>query len=185
MAARGNFRNAVTDSWSPYPPTLSENRTIFQIERARFSEPDPRISSGKTSGGDVRFLFLPVGVDIERTGRAANHFFRNDDFADAFQRRQVEHGVEQNLLHDRAQAAGTRLADDRTLGDLAERILVEGQLDVFHLEQALILLDERVLRLGQDLDQRILIEVFQRRQDWQTADEFRDEAELDEILRLQ
>jgi hypothetical protein len=34
-----------------------------------------------------------------------------------------------------------------------KRVLVEGQLHVFHLEQALILLDQRVLRLGQDLHQ--------------------------------
>jgi hypothetical protein len=35
-----------------------------------------------------------------------------------------------------------------------QSVLVEGQFDIFHLEQALILLDQRVLRLGQDLDQR-------------------------------
>jgi hypothetical protein len=35
-----------------------------------------------------------------------------------------------------------------------QRVLVEGQFDILHLEQALVLLDQRVLRLGQDLDQR-------------------------------
>ncbi len=37
---------------------------------------------------------------------------------------------------------------------------VERELDVFHVEQALVLLDQRVLRLGQDLDQRVLVEVL-------------------------
>ncbi len=65
-----------------------------------------------------------------------------------------------------------------------ERVLGEGQLDVLHLEQPLILLDQRVLRLGQDLHQRVLVEILQRRDDRQTADEFRDQAELQQILRL-
>ena len=65
-----------------------------------------------------------------------------------------------------------------------ERVLVEGEFDVLHLEQALILLDQRVLRLGQDLDQRILVEVLQRREHRQAADEFRDQAELQQVLRL-
>ena len=55
--------------------------------------------------------------------------------------------------------------------------------DVLHLEQALILLDQRVLRLGEDLLERFLVEVLERRDDRQaTADEFRDEAELQQIL---
>src|SRR5690606_31875683 len=137
------------------------------------------------SGRDVRLLLGALRVDVERTGRTLDHLVGDDDLADAFQRRQFEHRVEQDLLHDRAQAAGAGLADDRLAGDLAQRVLVEGQFDVFHLEQALVLLDQRVLRLGQDLDQRILVEVFQRRQNRQTADEFRDEAELHQVLRLE
>jgi hypothetical protein len=31
--------------------------------------------------------------------------FRNHHFPDAFEARHIEHGVEQNALHDRAQAA--------------------------------------------------------------------------------
>ena len=65
-----------------------------------------------------------------------------------------------------------------------QRVLVEGELDVLHLEQPLILLDQRVLRLGQDLDQRRLVEVFQRRQNRQAADEFRDQAEFQQIFGL-
>jgi hypothetical protein len=49
----------------------------------------------------------------------------------------------------------------------------------------LVLLDQRVLRLGQDLDQRGLVEVFQRRDHRQTADEFRDQAELQQVFRLE
>ncbi|QTK78860.1 hypothetical protein AT6N2_C1059 [Agrobacterium tumefaciens] len=137
------------------------------------------------SGRNVGLFFLTVRIDVERTGDTADDLVGNDDLAYAFQRRQFEHGVQQDLFHDRAQATGTGLAGDRLAGDFAQRVLVEGQFHIFHLEQALILLDQSVLRLGQDLDQRIFIQVFQRRQNGQTANEFRNEAELHQIFRLQ
>ena len=40
------------------------------------------------------------------------------------------------------------------------------------------------LRLGQDLDQRCFVELFQSRDDRQAADELGDQAELDQILGL-
>ena len=98
--------------------------------------------------------------------------------------RQVEHGVEQDAFHDRAQAARAGLALDRLAGDRVQRLVREGQLDVLHLEQPLVLLDQRVLRLGEDLHQRGFVEILQRRDHRQTADEFGDQAELQQILRL-
>ena len=58
------------------------------------------------------------------------------------------------------------------------------QLHVLHLEEALILLDDGVLRLGQDLHERDLVEVLQRRDDRQTADELGDQTEFQQIFRL-
>ena len=54
----------------------------------------------------------------------------------------------------------------------------------FHLEQPLVLLDQRVLRLDQDLLEGRLIEILERRYDRQTTHEFRDQAVLQQILRL-
>ncbi len=85
--------------------------------------------------------------------------------------RQVEHRIQQHAFHDGTQAAGAGLAFDGLAGHDAERIVVEGQLDIFHLEQPLILLDQRVLRFGQDPLQRILIEILKRGDNRQTADE--------------
>ena len=65
-----------------------------------------------------------------------------------------------------------------------ERLVLEGELDVLHLEQPLILLDQRVLGLGEDPLQRVLVEILERRDDRQTADEFGDEAEFQQIFRL-
>ena len=110
---------------------------------------------------------------------------RDHDFLDPVHGGQVEHRVEEDGLHDRAQAARAGLAVDGPAGDRPHRLLGDGELDALQLEQALILLDERVLRLGQDLDQRRLVEILERRDDRQTADEFRDQAELQQILGLE
>src|SRR5262249_26878812 len=76
------------------------------------------------------------------------------------------------------------LALDHLAGDRATRLVGEGQVDVLHLEQPLVLFHQRVLGIGEDLLQRGLIEVFQRVDDRQTADEFRDQVVLEQIFRL-
>ena len=65
-----------------------------------------------------------------------------------------------------------------------QRLVLEGQVDVLHLEQALVLLDQRVLRLLQDPLQRVLVEVLERREHRQAADELGDQAELQQVLGL-
>ena len=79
----------------------------------------------------------------------------------------------------RRSCAAWRLARDR-----AQRLVAELELGAFHLEQPPVLLGERVLRLGQDRDQRRLVELLQRRDHRQAADELRDQAELDQVLGL-
>src|SRR4029077_7805103 len=58
------------------------------------------------------------------------------------------------------------------------------KLRAFHLEEPPVLLGEGVLRLGENRDQRPLIELIERRDDRKPADELRDQAVLDEILGL-
>ena len=60
---------------------------------------------------------------------------------------------------------------------------VELQLDAVELEQALVLLDQRVARLGEDLDQRLAVEAAHAGDDRQPADELGDHAELEHVLR--
>ena len=45
-------------------------------------------------------------------------------------------------------------------------------------------LHQAVLRLREDVDERLLVELVQRRHDRQAADELGDEAELEQVLRL-
>src|SRR4029079_7771810 len=88
------------------------------------------------------------------------------------------------LLQDRAQPARTGLAGERPAGDRAQRELAHFELDAFHAKHFLVLLDQRVLRLDQDLDQRGIVEFLERGDDRQPADELGDQAELDQVFRL-
>ena len=60
----------------------------------------------------------------------------------------------------------------------------ERELSVVVRKQLLILLDERVFRLGQDLDKVVARQRVERRDDRQSADQLGDDAELQDIVRL-
>src|SRR5581483_777305 len=62
-------------------------------------------------------------------------------------------------------------------------IVGELELDAIELEELLVLLDERVARLGQDLHQGSLIERRHARNERQAADELRDQTEVHEVFR--
>ena len=122
---------------------------------------------------------------MERLCPPFHHFPIDDDLADPGQARQLEHRIEEDTLHDRTQAAGPRLAGDRLLGDAAHRLFGQFEADILHLEEPLVLFDERVLRLHQDVDESILVEVVERCDDRQPADEFRDQSEFEQVFRLE
>jgi hypothetical protein len=64
-----------------------------------------------------------VGIDVERPRGPLDDLFRDHDLLDALEARQVEHGVEQDTFHDRAQATRAGLAVDGLAGDGAQRLL--------------------------------------------------------------
>src|SRR5205823_6925340 len=89
---------------------------------------------------------------------------------------------QQRALDDRAQTAGPGLARQRLLRDLPERLLGEDELDVVVREDTLVLTRERILGLGQDLDEILALELVHRRDDRQPADELGDQPVGQEIL---
>ena len=109
---------------------------------------------------------------------------RDQHLIDAIEAWQVKHRVKEYSLHDGAQPARPGLAVDRLPGDGAECFLRHSEINPLHLEQPLILLDQRVLGLGQDELERGLVEILKRRYDRKAADEFRDQAVLEQVLRL-
>eukprot|EP01022_Parablepharisma_sp_SALTPOND_P014695 TRINITY_DN2018_c0_g1_i2.p1 TRINITY_DN2018_c0_g1~~TRINITY_DN2018_c0_g1_i2.p1 ORF type:complete len:1935 (-),score=514.39 TRINITY_DN2018_c0_g1_i2:42295-48099(-) len=88
------------------------------------------------------------------------------------------------MLQDGTQAARTGLARQRLLGDGVHGGRADFQLGAFHLQQLGVLLDQGVLGLDQDLDQGVLIQLVQGGDHRQATDQFRDQAELDQVFRL-
>ena len=94
--------------------------------------------------------------------------------------RQVVHDAEQHLFEDGAQPAGAGAPQQRLIGDGLERVVGELELDVLELEELLVLLHQRVLRLDEDLGRaprwsRLTTAPMHR----QAADELGDQAELE------
>src|SRR5712692_2558810 len=124
------------------------------------------------------------GVDEKGLALADDGAFVHHDFADVLHRRKIEHEVEQHLFQNRAQAPGPGLSRQGFLGDRLQRLGTHFQIHSLHAEQPLILLDESVLRLGQYLDQGLLVEFHERRHDRKPPDELRYQPVLDEVFRL-
>src|SRR5690606_31313923 len=85
---------------------------------------------------------------------------------------------------NRAQAASTCLALQRTPSYRRERIRTELQVDPFELEQLGVLLGQRILRLGENLAECGFIQLVQRRDDWQAAAEFGNQTGLEPVASL-
>ena len=123
-------------------------------------------------------------MDHQRRSVGGYRFLVNHDLFHAIHSRQIEHRVQQYIFHNRPQAARASLPVDRAFGDGRQGVIRERKLGVLEFEQALVLFDQRVLRLSQDCDQRVFIQVFQCRNDGQSTNEFRDQAKFQQILRF-
>ena len=77
---------------------------------------------------------------------------------------------------------GTGTPQQRLLGNRLERVRCELELHVVEREHPLVLPSQRVLRLDEDLHQRVLEERGDGTDDRQPPDELGNEAELDEVL---
>src|SRR5277367_3343909 len=125
-----------------------------------------------------------LSIDVKWASLAFDDLRTDDDLFDAVEARQFKHCVKQDGFHDRTEAAGACAPLDRLLGDDSQRLFLNRQVGVLHFEQTLILFDERVLWFRQDLLQGVLVEILKGRDDGQTADEFGNEAEFQQIFRL-
>ena len=89
---------------------------------------------------------------------------------------------------DRVSLVGQPLPDGRhgrlAALEVAQRLGREGQLDVVELEEASVLLDDRILGLSQHGDQGFFVQRIHTHGDRQAADELGDHAELQQVLRL-
>src|SRR3954471_1022148 len=158
--------------------------------RHRVAKPTRRAKVSDTGGiGSGRFLGELVVAEVagardeRRLEALLDRLLRDHALGDVLARGELEHHVEQRVLDDRAQAARAGLTMERLVGDRPERVVGEVQVDVVVVEEALVLLRQRVLRLGEDLHEVVALQLVHRAQHGQAADELGDQAEVEKILR--
>src|SRR3954467_6764507 len=118
--------------------------------------------------GLTRTVLFGDGLgDQRRRDALLDGLARDDALLDVAARWQLELNLEEDLLDDRAQAAGAGLALERLVGDGLERVAAEDELDRVEGEEALELLDDRVARLGEDRDQVLARELVHGTRDGQ------------------
>src|ERR1700730_14348124 len=121
---------------------------------------------------------------MQRWRGSLHDLLRDHHFLDAFEARQLEHGVQQNAFHDRTQAPRPGFPFDRLAGNGAQCLLGKAEVDALHLKQPMVLFNQRVLRLDQDTLERGLVEVFEGGEHWQAPHELREQAIFQKVLRL-
>src|SRR5690606_21190897 len=154
---------------------LWKNTERLSDQRARA----PAICAVPRSG-EAGFLL----VHDERLLAAHHDVLVHHDLLDAVVARDLVHHIEHRVLEDGSQAACARVPLERLVRDRPERALRELELHAVHLEELTELLDERVLRLRQDVDEGVFRELVQGGHDGETTDELGDQTGADEVLRL-
>src|ERR1700716_1356507 len=97
---------------------------------------------------------------------------------------QTIHQFEHEFFQNHAQAAGADFARHRLPGNRTVGIVAELQPDILKLEQALVLLHDRVLGARQNFHKRVFVQLLEHSHHRQAPDKLGDQAELDQILGL-
>ena len=128
--------------------------------------------------------FSGLLIDQQRLLFLSHNLLRDHYLLDIGLRWNFVHQVHHDGFHYSTKTAGAGLALERLARDRAQRAWGELQVHVLHVEQLLILAHERVFRLGENPHQRFLVELAERRDHRQASDEFRNQAEFEQIFRL-
>src|SRR4051812_2020558 len=182
-------RTRPVDTGGQWAPTVSSTHPKWQLAHtvaARESR------NGPSPGGNGPFLSGSGGLLAGGAGGLAGHDRRvhvlqhdvlgDDDGGDVLPAGDVVHDRLEDLLHDRPQPTGTGAPQDGLVGDRLQGVVGELQLHPVELEQPAVLTHQRVLRLGQDVDQRLAVQLLHAGDHRQSADELRDHAELQQVL---
>ena len=97
---------------------------------------------------------------------------------------EVVHQLQHEVFQNHAQAARANFAVHGQLGDGFERVVGEAQAHIFEFEEALILLEKSIFRLGQNFNQRGFVEIVHYACNGQAADKFGDQSVADQIAGL-
>jgi hypothetical protein len=124
------------------------------------------------------------GIEGEEVISAGDDVFGDDVLAALLLFGEGVHEVEHEFFADGAECSGAGVTFEGFFGNGVECVWGELEFGAFHAEELLVLLDEGVLRLGEDGDEDVGIEGVEGCEEWETADELGDHAELDEVFGL-
>ena len=106
------------------------------------------------------FHILILFKDSDRRVLAEYGILCNQNFFNLLLRRSIVHHVQHHIFEDGTQAPSAGFLEKRFPCDRTERAFRELELHLLKGEQFLILLGERVSRLGQDSDERAFIQLI-------------------------
>src|SRR4030042_310277 len=149
-----------------------------QAFRLSYSIPMPR------AGARLRRLLFPLPVyrDQQRVFALADHLAGDDALGHVRARWYLVHHVEHHVLDDRPKPARALLALEGLDRDLPHGVLPELQVHPVKFEELAVLPDQRILGLGQDIHQSLLIEGIQRGDHRNAPDKLRDHPEFQQVL---
>src|SRR5258705_3468032 len=128
---------------------------------------------------------VDAGQAFARDGAPSfHHLAGNDKLLDSFLRWQGVQCIQQQFFEDHHQPASADLAFDSLLGNCLQRVFGEFQLHIVKVKLLLILLDQRILRLSENLDQSAFVEFMKYAANGQATDKLRNQTKPNQIFRL-
>ena len=110
--------------------------------------------------------------------------FCDDDLFDALLGGDIVHHGEHEFFHDGAKPARADVACNGEFCNSLARAVFKFQLHAVERQQLCILLDDCILRLTQDTNQRRFVEIIQRGDDRQSAHKLGNQPVLDDVMRI-
>src|SRR5205809_1045339 len=163
--------------------TRSTSRSTRSARRVMPSRLPIGVATTKSVPLRLRRLLLRFR-DEEGPLAVQDDLARDDALLEPLDGRQIVHDLEHHLLQDRAEPARAGPPLERLLRDGRDGVVRKLQADLLEVEVLLVLLDDRVLRLSENPDERRLVEVVELRDYGQPADELGDEPVLQKVLGL-
>ena len=131
--------------------------------------------SKEKKGGAEATSYLPLfsdelGLSVSHRGGFHHHS------GDVFSARNLKHSRKECILNNGPQAAGSGLSFLSHFGCFFERIRFDFENNAFQFEQSCVLRQDRILRFGQNANQRFFVKVIQHCNHRETTDQLRTQA---------
>src|SRR3954447_273097 len=146
------------------------------------------IPEGKTAGSEffgskireLAGLFEHSHIDL----LGQDHLLRDHKLTDLLEGGEIVHQVQHQVFQDHPEASSSNLALHGKLRNRLQGVFTKLELNILKLEQLLILPDNRVLRPGENLNQRFLRKILEHSRHRHSPYKLRNKAVLDQVYGL-